>query len=148
MSGPSPYSVTYQSHQLPTPNNTPSKDQHMLPFVSEISLNSDISHGSTGSSTLSLIPYEIIEPNDRSDHSQYLWGNAPFGFDDCLFAANDDFAFFAQSLEGFNLDSNTSVDPPRSPVVSQFVPSDTQYMTGNIASLQQLPPAVLCVSII
>ena len=148
MSTPSPCSVTYQSHQLPIPNNTPFEDQHVLPFVSEISLNSDTSHAATGSSTLSLIPYEIIEPNDRSDHFQYLSGNEPFSLDDYLFLANDDFGFSAQSLEGTNLDSNTSVDPLRGPVVSQFVPSGTQYMTGNTASLQQLPPAALCVSII
>ena len=147
MSAPSPYSVTYQSHQLPTPNDTLFEDQHVLPFVSEISLNSDASHGSTGSSTRSLVPYEIIEPNDRSDLSQYLLGNAPFSFDDYLFTANDDFAFSAQSLEGINSDSNTSMDPPRGPVVSQFVSSGTQYMTGNTASLQQLPLAPLNVSI-
>ncbi len=147
MSTPPPYSVTYQSHQLPTPNNTPFEDQRVLPFVSEISLNSDKSHAATGSSTLSLIPYEIIEPNDRSDLSQYLSGNAPFSFDNYLFTANDDFAFSAQSLEGINLDSNTSVDPPRGPVVSQFMSSGTQYMTDNTASLQQLPPAALYVSI-
>ena len=148
MSGPSPHSVTYQSHQVPTLNNTPFEDQHVLPFVSEISLNSDTSHGSTGSSTLSLIPYEIIEPNDRSDISQDLSGNAPFSFDNCLFAANDDFAFSGQSLEGINLDSNTSVDPPRGPVVSQFMSSSTQYMTSSTVSLRRLPPAVLYVSII
>ncbi|XTI91544.1 hypothetical protein V2W45_1495348 [Cenococcum geophilum] len=148
MSAPSPYSVTYQSHQLPTPNDTPFEDQHVLPFVSEISLNSDTSHGSTGSSTLSLVPYEMIEPNDRSDLSQYLSGNAPFSFDDYLFATNDDFAFSAQSLEGINSDSNTSVDPLSGPVVSQFVSSDIQYMTGNTTFLQQPPPASLYVSII
>jgi len=147
MSAPSPYSVTYQSHQLPTPNNTPFEDQHVLPFVPEISLNSDTSHGSTGGSTLSLVPYEIIEPNDRSNLSQYLSGNAPFSSDDYLFAANDDFAFSAQSLEGINSDSYTSVDPPRGLVVSQFVASGTQYMTGNTAFLQQLPPTSLYVSI-
>jgi hypothetical protein len=147
MSAPSPCSVTYQSHQLPTPNNTPFEDQHVLPFVSEISLNSDTSHGSTGSSTLSLVPYEIIELNYRSDLTQYLSGNAPFNFDDHLFAANDNFAFSAQSLEGINSDSNTSVDPPRGPVESQFVSSGTQYMTGNTAFLQQQPPASLYVSI-
>lgn len=127
------------------PNNTPFEDQHLLPFVSEISLNSGTSHAATSSSALSSIPYEIIEPNDRSDLSQYPSGNAPFSFDDYLFAANDDFGFSAQSLEGINLDSNTSVDPPRGPVVSQFM---SQCMTGNTTSLQQQPPAALYVSII
>lgn len=141
MSAPSPYNITYQS------SDTLFEDQYVLPFVSEISLNSDTSHGSTGSSTLSLVPYEIIQPNDRSDLSQYLSDNVPFSFDDYLFAANDDFAFSAQSLEGINPDSHTSVDPPRGPIVSQFVSSGTQYMTGNAALFQQLPPASLYVSI-
>ena len=94
-------------------------------------------------------PYSVTyQSNDGSDLFRYLSGNEPFSFDDYLFLANDDFGFSAQSLEEINLDSNTSVDPPRGPVVSQFVPSGTQYMTGNTASLQQLPPAALCVSII
>lgn len=148
MSTPSPYSVACQSHQLPTPNNTPFEDQHVLPFVSEIPLNSDTSHAATGSSTLPLIPYEIVGLNDRSGLSQYLSENAPFRFDDYLFAANGDFAFSAPSFDGTSLDSNTFVAPPRGPVVPRFLSSGTQYMTGNTASLQQLPPAALYVSII
>ena len=148
MSTPPPYSVTYRLHQLPTPNNTPFEDQHVLPFVSEISLNSDTSHAATGSSTLPLTPYEIVGLNDRCGLSQYLSDYAPFSFDDYLFAAHDDFTFSAPSFDGTGLDSNTFVDPPRGPVVSQFVSSGTQYIAGNTASLQQLPPASLYVSII
>ena len=146
MPTPSAYNATYQSHQLPASNNTSFEDQHVLPFLSRISLNSYTSHAPTGSSTLPSIPHEIVELNNRSGLSQYLLSNAPFSFED-YFAANDDFAFSAQSFDGTDLDWNTFVDPLRGPVVSQPVPSGTQYMTGNTASLQQLPLAPLNVSI-
>ena len=147
MSTPSPYSVACQPHQLPTPNNTPFEDQHVLPFVSEISLNFDTGHAATGSSTLPLTLYEIVGLNDRSSFSQYLSDNAPLSSDDYLLAANDDFTFSAPSFDGTSLDSNTFVAPPRGPLVPRLLSSGTQYMTGNTASLQQLPLAPLNVSI-